>query len=165
MEEGWGDDDHAREVRALAFGTDALGAARRRVEELAPEPGTELATAAAEVEGRWASWSRSVTFLREDGRPAEALTSARALVAAAEGHAPWSEEARELLATLETPEATAERELESELAKLLKPLASKSPRKGLSDKLRRFAEKSEVPPLARRALRVAAAVDLALAGL
>ncbi len=166
-EEGWGDDAVAREVRALAFGAKQLGAARRRLDEVAAsaEPSAQVGAAAAEVDGRFASWKRSVVHFAETGRPTRALESARALVGAVAGHAAWSAEARALLAPLETPEAEAVRTLEEKLAKLLRPLESKAPRKGLPDKLRRFADDVGEPSLATRARRIAAAAEHALESL
>jgi hypothetical protein len=163
---GWGESAASREIRATAFGEDRLGAARRRLAELpGSEPAAaELAIVQGEVDGRFASWKRSVSHLLEQGRPGEAWLHAQALVTATEGFEPWTGEVRSLLVSLETNEAEAERALEAKLVKLLQPLESKPPRKGIAEKLRRFADEAGAAQerLAKRARRIADAAAYAL---
>jgi hypothetical protein len=161
---GWGEHATARAARGLAFGQQKLAAALALVDEaLAREPGqAELLAVRAEVDGRFATSAAAVDFLMEGGRFVEAQEAAEALAASAQGHPEWEQRAAAAREALQTPEATAELELDRKLAGLLAPLRKKKPAEGDVGKLRKFADGAGETRVGRRAQRLADIAALAV---
>jgi len=162
-EDGWGASEAAVEARALAYGKGKLGAARAGIGDEPEDP--ELAALAGELEVRFDALERSVGFLRERGRPAEAREAAKALVEAGGGHESWTERAREVVEWLDDEAFREELGQERDLVRLLKATMSKPPRKGFDERLRKLAEDAGGSPVGQRAGRLADAVELVLGGL
>ena len=160
---GWGEHQAARAARALAFGQQRLAAARASIAQaLAAEPGAaELGEARTEIEGRFASWDRSVQQLMEQGDVLRAQESARALAEAVSGDAEWEAQAAVRLQAFEEPEAVKELELDRKLTALLGPLEKRAPNEGDVSKLRKLAESAGDSRVGARALRLAEIAELA----
>jgi len=164
VRDGWGEHPAAVEARALAYGKGELAAGLALVREaIAKDAGRpELSEIEKELSARFESRKRAIPFLMEKGEYLRALEEAKALVAAVESHEAWHAEARELLAGFEDEAARRELELDKELESLLKPLRKKAPRRGLADKVRRFAEEAGDSRVGARAERLAGAIDYAV---
>lgn len=142
MTGGWGENETAKQARALAFGEQRLAEAKALVDAaLAAEPSqAELLEVQGELAVRRASWEASARHLLAAGRTLQALEAARALAAATRGAAEWEASAASLLQELSGEQVTRESELDGQLAKLLKPLAKKPPKAADATKLRAFGE-------------------------
>ena len=161
-ESGWGEHEAARKVRALLHGKHRLAEARAALEAaLAAEPAqAELLAVRAELEARWSSWSRAVSYFQEHGQYVRAQDEARALAEAVKGDPEWEAPAAALVRGFEDEEAARELELDKKLGALLAPLSKKSPERE-SAKLRKFAEEAGASRVGKRALHLAEITALA----
>jgi hypothetical protein len=162
--EGWGAHPVAKSARATAFGAGDLAFGRASLRNaLKVEPDhPELLEALEEIESRFESHKASIDYLCGRGEYARAQILATLLEAGTQLDPEWGAQAKELAAGFELPAMQEVLKTEEKLEKLLKPIASKRPKKGLSKSLRKFAETCDDPFLAARAEDLADAVDYAV---
>lgn len=161
---GWGTHAAAIQARALAFGANDFGLARKTVyAALEAEPGqVELLALYNEFEARFASFSRSVDFLIEQGEIKRALERAKDLAESVKNDADWATATADILARFtEEPLVKAIAE-DKTLAGLIKKVTKKGPKKGQTKKLRAFTEKAQDARVVARAIRYIEAIEFAL---
>lgn len=118
---GWGAHRDLRKVRATLYGKDDLAGAEKMLAQLTlPDDAAEdRAALEAEIATRRAARVKSVAWLRQQGRFADALEVAKSLEKSVKGHPEWEAEAKALVAEFKTPEAAAELKLDAALSKVL----------------------------------------------
>ncbi len=152
FEAGWGTADEAALRKLLHHKGDLLAARAKATGSLS-----------AEVDAVWKRRLASAEWLLTDGQWLRAKAEFDALALAAAAVPEWKESLATMSKALLDATSTQELDLDAKLQTLVKPLQSKSPAKDLPKRLRDFAKKHEGAAVAKRAERLAALAEQALA--